>query len=98
MSSKYSFDPAKIVLIPETRASQVSESQFEPDKQELLVYLKLVTMNQLSIHNAKHQIQDLYESEKGWLIFSSIENLRSYLHAKIDECFNEAAKTVSKNK
>ena len=87
----------KIAILPENIASQISDQQFEPGKNESLIYVKFVSMNAQSIKNANHRLEDIFGPEKGFLLFSDCETLREYLIISINEFIDRAKESANKN-
>lgn len=73
-----------IGTVPEDRATQISDQQFEPEKGEFLLYFKFVAMTQIAIRNNNHRIENIFGPEKGGLVFGNPEDMRIYLHKMVD--------------
>ena len=89
---------AKLLLIPENQGTQLSDSQFELNKNELLVYFKFVTMNNKAIKSRQNIAGGLTEIAGkclGYYTFGNVEELRKYFHGVLDTMLNEALKTVN---
>jgi len=85
----------KIGVVSENQATQISDSQFEPDKGEFLAYFKFVAMTQIAIKNNNHRIEDIFGAAEGGLVFGDPEDMRFYLHKMVD-LFIDAGKEGAK--
>lgn len=88
----------EFILIPENHGSQLSDSQFELNKDELLVYFKFITMNNKAIKSRQNVVGGLTEIAGkciGYYTFGNIEELRSYFHSVLDGMLDSALKTIN---
>lgn len=88
----------EFLLIPENQGTQLSDSQFELNKNELLVYFKFVTMNNKAIKNRRNTtggLTNIVGTCQGYYTFGNIQELRSYFHGVLDSMLDEAFKTVN---
>lgn len=86
------------VLIPENHSTQLSESQFELNKDELLVYFKFVTLNNKAIKSRRNTAGGLTEVAgkcQGYYTFGNVAELRSYFHGVLDAMLDAAASTIN---
>lgn len=87
-----------MLLIPENRGTQLSDTQFELNKDELLVYFKFVTLNNKAIKNRRGTaggLTNIVGTCQGYYTFGNIEELRSYFHGILDAMLNDALKTIN---
>jgi len=86
-----------LALVPEDHASQVSDSKFEPEKNESLIYFKLCAMNANSIKNNEHKVDRIFGPEKGYMVYGNCDHIRTYLHIIVDMLMDQAVEGSKSN-
>lgn len=86
----------KLGTLPEDKATQISDGQFEPEKGEFLAYFKLVSMSQTCLKNNNHRVENIIGPARGGFVFGDPEDMRIYLHKLID-LFIDAGKEGAKD-
>ncbi len=81
----------EIILIPETHASQISDSQLELDPGEVLIYFKFITMTNAPIKRVNFDVTKLLGECPGFFTFNKIEKLRPYFHKVLDQLLDGAS-------
>ena len=82
----------EVLLIPDTHATQISDSQLELQTGECLVYFKFITMTNAPIKRVNYDISKLIGECPGYFAVDQIERLRPYFHKILDDMLNGAIK------
>lgn len=83
-------DIDSVILIPDTHATQISDSQLELQKDEILVYFKFITMTNAPIKRVNYDVAKLAGECPGYFTFGKINELRSYFHKILDQMLDGA--------
>lgn len=83
-------DSEELLFIPDDKTSQFQAQRFELREGDILLYLKLFTMNNKAIINRNYDVGDAMSDVQGKWIFDDPEKIRKALHRAVDDCINHA--------